>query len=412
MNNREKLLKEYAQLTVKSGVNIQKGQIALINTDAHALDIARLVAEECWLAGAQDVILNISDERCTRLRYEHGELEVLGRVPQWMLDRIMDYPQYTACFIHIFGDDPDLLAGLPAEKIGKAIAARQKAMKPYREMMDKGENQWCIIAVPSPAWAAKVFPALPVGEAIDKLWEAIIVALRLDLPDPVGAWEQHRKSLGEHSRFLDNSGIRTLEIKSGIGTDLSVELAEGYRWQGGGDVRADGGIYYFPNMPTEEVFSMPHRDRVNGKVVASMPLSYQGNMIEGFSMTFKDGVVVDYTADKGYDTLTQMLSVDEGARRLGEVALVPYSSPIRRSGILFYNTLFDENASCHLAIGSAYADTMKGFFDLDKEERVRRGWNESATHVDFMFGTADLSIVGITDDGKRIAIFESGEWCR
>lgn len=403
------LFQSYAKLAVHSGMNLQKGQTAVIKADVRAAEFVRMVAQECWLAGAGNVVVCYSDEACTRMRYEHGETERLCRIPNWELDCQMDYPKGEACYLNILSDDPDLLAGLPAEKLGKAITARKKAFKPFSEMINKGENQWCIIALPCEARAAKIFPNLPIEDAMEKLWQAIVTAVRLDTPDPVAAWRQHCDSLERYVKLLNNSKLRCLEFKNSLGTDLNLELAEGALWSGGGITRNDG-LSYLPNMPTEEIFSMPHRARVNGKVVASMPLIYQGSVIDGFSITFRDGKVEDYTAEKGLDNLTQLLSVDSGAKRLGEVALVPYSSPIRRSGILFYNTLFDENAACHLALGSSYPDTMEGYAELTPEQREQRGFNDSATHVDFMFGTSDMSVTGITEDGKRIEIFRNGEW--
>lgn len=407
--NRNELIDRLAKLTVQVGANVQKGQTAIIYAPLECAQVVRRVAQQCWLAGAAEVHTFYEDEVCDRLRYQHGTLENLTRVPQWLMDRRMDYPKGEACYIYIEGEDPDAFAGLDGNKVGKALNARKTAMKPFHDLMDRNENQWTIVPAATEAWAKKLFPQLPIEEAVEKLWEAIAITVRLDTPDPVAAWTQHSKAMAEHAAFLNGSGVTTLEFKSGLGTDLVLRLAEGCIWCGGAS-KTDVGTAYQANMPTEEVFTMPHRCGVNGKVVSALPLIYQGMTIENFTFTFRDGLVVDYTAEKGLDTLTQMLEADPGSRRLGEVALVPYSSPIRRSGILFMSTLFDENASCHLALGSAYPDTMEGWATLSKEEREARGYNESITHTDFMFGTADLSVVGVKSDGSRIVIFKDGEW--
>ncbi|MEG1206161.1 MAG: aminopeptidase, partial [Angelakisella sp.] len=406
---RKELLNRLATLTVKVGANLQKGQTAIIYGQVELAEVVRLIAEQCWLAGAAEVHIFYEDEICDRLRYTHGEVDRLTKIPQWVVDRRMNYPKGEACYIYLEGDNPDIFAGLDSNKIGAAAKAKMLAMKPFHDLIDKGENQWTIVPAATKDWATKLFPGLEPTEAVDKLWEAIALTVRLDTPDPVAAWTQHSKSIADHSHFLNNSGINLLKFKNSLGTDLTVELAEGYIWCGGSSKTVTG-VAFQANMPTEEVFSMPHKDKVNGKVVSSLPLIYQGMTIDNFTLTFKDGLVVDYTAETGLDALTQMLDADSGSRRLGEVALVPYSSPIRKSGILFYSTLFDENASCHLALGSAYVDTMKDGLSLSDEERAKRGFNDSISHVDFMFGTSDLSVVGVRPDGSTITIFENGEW--
>lgn len=407
--NREELMNKLATLTVKVGANLQKGQTAIIYAPVECAGVVRLVAEQCWLAGAAEVHTFYEDETCDRLRYIHGSLENLTKVPQWLVDRRMNYPKGEACYIYIEGEDPDAFAGLDGNKVGKAANARKVAMKPFHDLIDKSENQWTIVPTATEMWAKRLFPDLAPQTAVDKLWDAIAITMRLDTPDPVEAWKQHSAAIAKHSAFINSSGIVALEFKSGLGTDLSVPLAEGNIWCGGSSHTVTGTAFQ-ANMPTEEVFTMPHRNKVTGRVVSSLPLIYQGMTVENFTFTFKDGLVVDYTAEKGLDTLTQMLDADEGSRRLGEVALVPYSSPIRKSGILFMSTLFDENASCHLALGSAYTDNMADCLTLTKEERAARGFNESISHVDFMFGTADLSVVGIKADGSRVNIFINGEW--
>lgn len=407
--DRKELLNRLAALTVKVGANVQKGQTVLLCAPVDCVEITRLIAQQCWLAGAGEVHIFYDDEVCDRLRYQHGTLARLTQTPQWRVDCRMNYPKGEACYIYIEGDDPDAFAGLDSVKIGKAKNATRSAMKPFNDMIDQNQNQWTIVPAATAPWATKVFPDMEAEAAVEKLWEAIAITMRLDTPDPVAAWERHSAAIAAHAKYLNESGITTLEFTSGLGTNLTVPLAEGYVWCGGLS-STTANVAFQANMPTEEVFTMPHKDKVSGRVVSALPLIYQGSKIENFSFTFVDGLVTDYTAEKGRDVLTQLLAGDAGCRRLGEVALVPYSSPIRQSGVLFLSTLFDENASCHLALGSAYPDTMAGGTEMTAEQRGAKGCNESINHVDFMFGTADLSVIGTTADGKKIPVFVKGEF--
>lgn len=409
MKNKNEMLKKYAKLVATTGIHVQKGQTVILRSSVENAGFARLITEECWVAGAGNVFTIYSDSKCERLRLEHGETDKISKVQSWQLDQLVNYDDKEACYISIVGDDPDVLKGLDPKKVGTVMNARMHSMQPYREMIQKNDNQWCIVAASTEAWAVKVFPDIPADEAVEKLWDAIFTCMRLHEDDPVEAWDIHSKNLDKYSQFLNNSGIESLVFKNSIGTDLTVKLADDYIWCGGASHRNDG-VSYQANMPTEEVFSMPNNKFVNGKVVSSLPLNYQGNLIENFSFTFKDGVVVDFTAEKGLETLTMMLDADPGSKSLGEVALVPFSSPIRKSGVLFLNTLFDENASCHLALGNAYPDNMKNWADLSPEERSNKGFNKSVIHVDFMFGTEDLSVVGIKPDGSTVDVFVNGEW--
>ncbi len=409
MENLRGMLEKYARLVANVGINVQKGQTVVLNTSTEQMELARLITKECWLAGAGNVFTLINDDACDRMKYEYGETESISKVHNWQVEQRTAYPAGEACFIRIDGDDPDLFAGIDGNKIGTVLNARKHAFAPYYEMINKKENQWCIVAAATPAWAKKIFPDKTEQDAVDALWDAIFTCMRLYDNDPVEAWDIHSKNLFDNCEFMNNSGVVSLHFSNSLGTDIEIGLADGNIWDGGCGYLVNG-VSYQANMPTEEVFSMPHRDKVNGKVVSALPLSYQGTLIENFSFTFKDGEVVDYTAEKGKDALDMMLAADPGCKRLGEVALVPYSSPIRESGILFFNTLFDENASCHLALGSAYPDTMKDWAELSPEERTKRGYNKSVSHVDFMFGTADLLVVGTRADGSKVDIFRNGEW--
>lgn len=404
-----KLQRKYAQLAVRVGANVKPGQIIVLQTSIESAEFARMVMEEGYAAGATDVILLYSDMEARRIRMEHTELERLTDIPRWRTEPSVLYGEQGACFIHIVGEDPDAFAGLDQNKVGQVVNAEKIARRPFYELIDREENQWTVVAAPTSKWAQKMFPNVGADEAVEKLWDAIFTAMRLYTPDPVAAWKEHCTNLQNHCKRLNTSGIRTLHMQNSLGTNLTLELAEDNLWMGGIDTLVDGWVFQ-ANMPTEEVYTMPHKDRVNGRVVSSMPLNYQGTLIDGFSFTFRDGVVVEYDAKTGKEALDLMLSADEGCKRLGEVALVPYDSPIRATGLLFYETLFDENAACHLALGSAYPSNMKNSQELTREQRAAKGCNESASHVDFMFGTADLSITGILADGTQVPVFVNGGW--
>lgn len=407
---REKDARVYAELIAKVGVNIQPGQQVYITTYVEVVDFARILAEECWKAGAGDVTLRYVDEQVSRLRYMYASEEALGDVPEWAHAPRIDIAKKGGCFISLIADDPDALSGLDANKIGIAVRANSVASAPFHDQLDKSVNQWTVVAASSPAWAKKLFPELDTQAAVEKLWDCIYHTVRIDKADPMASWNAHSKALHNHCDILNNADLKSLHITNSLGTDLTVELVDNYLWAGGSEVTVDKNVEFQANMPTEEVFCMPHKYGVNGTVYSSMPLIYQGMTIDKFNITFKDGQVTDYDAEVGKDALDQLFSVDEGAKRLGEVALVPFKSMIRETGILFYNTLFDENASCHLAFGSAYPINMKGCVEMSDEEKDKAGCNQSKTHVDFMFGTEDLTVVGTKKDGSEIAIFENGNW--
>ena len=405
----EEKLEKYARLAVRSGCNLQEGQELFVVADIATAPLVRKIVAEGYAAGASIVTVRWTDEVCGRLAYEHRSLESFETFPEWQAVLQNGMARRGAALLFIDSDDPEALAGIDQRKLVALTKAAHAACKEWRDGMDFGRNVWCIIGAASPAWAAHVFPDLPLDEAVERLWEAIFATVRVDRDDPVAAWEEHRRSFEARRAFLDAKHIDTLHYTSGLGTDITIGLAEGSIWQGGGSETV-GGTAFFPNMPTEEIFTSPHRMRTEGTVVASMPLNHNGSLVEGFSLTFHEGELVDFHAERGEDVLRELFATDEGARRLGECALIPKSSPIRQTGILFLNTLYDENASCHFAVGMGFPDCYEGGLEMDKEALLAAGVNDSATHVDFMLGTDDLRIVATTRDGEEFAVFEGGTW--
>ena len=403
------MLKKYADLMVRSGINLQKGQILCINAPISAAPLVRLAAESGYQAGAKEVVVRWSDEALSRLKYDYAPQSQFENVPGWFAAYNNEYAAEGAGFLSIDSADPDAFAGVDPQKPAAWVKAVHKVCKPFYDGLDMGKNRWCIAAAPSPAWAKKVFPGVSEEEAVEKLWEAIFRAVRVDTPDPAAAWEEHHQSFQKRIEYLNSLQLDRLHYQNSLGTDITIGMPENHCWAGGGAETTDG-VYYFPNMPTEEIFATPHRDRAEGVVYSALPLNYQGTLIDNFWLKFEKGAVVDFGAEKGYDTLKALIETDEGSRHLGEAALIPKQSPISEMGILFYNTLFDENASCHFAIGKGFPECMQGGLEQSEEELKARGMNDSAAHVDFMLGTADLSITGYTKDGREIAIFRDGNW--
>lgn len=400
-------LKEYARLTANNGVNVSEGKYVIINCALCAAEFGRMVMKECFELGAKDVILNYVDQDAQRLRYEHADLEVFKEYPEWKGESRNFYAREGCVCIHIIADDPEAFAGVDSEKLMANTLAAKKAFKPFYDIMDKGGIRWTIVAYPSLPWARKVFPNDTDAKAIDKLWAAILKTVRIGRGDTVKKWQKHDRVLKRRAAKLNKEKFEYLRYTNSLGTNFTVGLAEGHIWKGGSE-KCSEGVDYFPNMPTEEVFTMPDCHKAEGKVFSALPLSYQSELIDGFWLEFHEGKVVDYGAKTGLHALKRLLDTDEGSKRLGEVALIPYDSPISNLGILFYETLFDENASCHLALGSCYPDTMKGGEKLTDEELLEKGGNDSANHVDFMIGTSDLDIVGIKKDGTEVNVFEKG----
>lgn len=406
--NKSFLIK-YASLAVNIGVNIQKDNILVISSPIETAEFARLITEEAYKSGAKDVIVHYGDQKLTKIKLENSSLETISNIPEWQAESYNYYARQEACFISISASDPDGLKGVPVEKIGASQKARTSALKEYFDNSMSNKCRWCVLSVPTLSWAKKVFPKVSDDEAMESLWDVIFKTVRVDTENPVNAWEKHNAYLEEKIKFMNNNNFKSVHLKSANGTDLNIELPEGHIWAGGSE-RDVNGIPFNANMPTEEVFTLPKKTGVNGIVYSSKPLSYGGNLIDNFSITFKDGKAIDFTAETGYDVLKQMLESDEGAKYLGEVAFVPYNSPISNSKLIFFNTLFDENAACHLAFGRAYESCVKDADKYSEEELEKIGVNNSIIHVDFMIGTSDLEITGINKNGETIQIFSNGNW--
>lgn len=404
------LFKKYACLAVKIGINIQKEQMLVVNSPIECKELAREITEAAYKAGAKRVIIRWSDEIVNKLFYTYANDETLQEVPDYLVDQLKYIVEKNAAVISISAPTPGLFKDIDGRKMSLAGKAMSEKTNFYRKHMMADGAQWLVIAAPTYAWANKVFPDLKKEEAFDKLWEAILKACRVtEDGDAVKEWEDHMEKIARYNRVLNEYNFTTLEFKNSLGTNLSVKLVKNHIWGGGGE-KAQNGVFFAPNIPTEETFTMPDRNGVNGKVVATMPLNYMGKLIENFSLEFENGKVVAYKAEKEESTLKKLLETDEGSNRLGEVALISHNSPISNMNILFYNTLFDENASCHLALGNAYTMNIKDGNTLSEEELIKRGYNKSCEHVDFMFGSSDMEIVGIKENGEKVQIFKNGNF--
>ncbi len=404
---KKSVLRAYARLIAVSGVNVQKGQEVVIQCELDQPEFVKTLVEECYRAGAKKVIVDWDYQPLQKLHYRHRTLTTLGRIEEWEKARFQHYVDELPCRIYLVSEDPDGLKGINQEKMAKAQMKRFPVIKPYRDAMEN-KYQWCIAAVPGAAWAKKVFPGLPQGKAIEKLWEAILKTSRVD-DEPVAAWEAHNKDLHDRCAYLNSLGIDKLVYKGDNGTDLTVGMIEDAVFKGGGDTTLSG-VFFNPNIPTEECFISPMRGVAEGVVYATKPLSYQGQLIENFSVRFENGKAVEVHAEKNEELLKKMIAMDEGAAYLGECALVPVDSPISESGLLFYETLFDENAACHLALGMGFADTIRDFEKYTLEECRAKGVNDSMIHEDFMIGYEGLDIDAVTRDGKTVPIFRKGKW--
>ncbi len=401
-------LEKYAELIVKCGLNVQKGQEIIIRCGLDQPEFVAMVVEECYRRGAERVKVEWSYMPVSKIHLNYKSLETLSEVTdvekaEW--ERKVDK---LSCLLWLDSDDPDGLNGTDSEKISKANMARYPIIKPYRDKLDN-RYQWCIAAVPGKEWAIKIYPELTAEQAVEKLWEDILYCSRVD-EDPIAAWDKHNENLAKRCKFLNDYKFETLEYKSSTGTDFRVGLNSKGLFLGGGERTLGSNIYFNANIPSEEVFTSPMRGIADGKVVATKPLSYQGKLIENFWLRFENGKVVELFAERNQDLLEKMVSMDEGASYLGECALIAYDSPINNTGVLFYNTLFDENASCHLALGRGFNNCLENYENYSVEECEKLGVNSSMIHVDFMIGSKDMSIVGITKEGKRIQIFKDGNW--
>lgn len=401
-------LEKYAELAVKVGVNIQKGQTLVINTTIDAAEFVRLVVKNAYTAGADNVVVNWTDDVVSRTKYDLAPDEAFTTYPVWRAKEMEDFVDQGAAFMAIVSSTPDLLKGVNPERISNFQKAAGTALAKYRQAAQSDKVSWTVIAAPSPAWAAKVFPDAPSDQQVSLLWDAIFKAVRVDTENPVEAWKKHDETLHEKVNYLNERRYQKLHYTA-PGTDLTIELPHNHLWVGAGSIN-ENGFEFMANMPTEEVFTVPHRDGVNGTVASTKPLSYGGNIIDRFSVTFENGRIVDYKAEEGEEFLKRLVETDEGSHYLGEVALVPFNSPISQSNVLFYNTLFDENASNHLAIGSAYAFCIEGGKQMSSEELKENGLNDSITHVDFMIGSQEMNIDGIKADGTSEPVFRKGNW--
>lgn len=405
----EALVEKYARLIISTGINIQKDQTLVITSPIECAPFARMLSEAAFRQGARDVVMNWSDELSAKIRYLNAPEEVFAEFPEWRKDFYLSYVRQGGAFISISAADPELLKDVNPERIVKTQRASNIALAEYREKIMNHDNSWCVVSIPTRQWAKKVFPDATDEQAITLLWDAILKAVRVDAEDPAANWEQHKARLRERRDYLNACKFKFLRYRNAGGTDLTVELPEGHIWMGGSKHNAEG-VDFVANMPTEEVFTLPKKTGVNGVVVSSKPLVYNGNLIDKFKLTFENGKVIAAVAATGQEILQKLLTTDEGASYLGEVALVPYNSPISNSGILFYNTLFDENASCHFAFGKAYPTCIENGASLSKTELEQRGVNDSLIHVDFMMGTQDLDITGVTRDGKETPVFSQGDF--
>lgn len=408
--NKKLLLEKMAKLAVKVGANVQKDQIVLISSPLHAAPLAKLIQKEAYIVGAKKVYIDWTDDELNRNYYTYASDETLQELPDFQLERLKYFVENNACRISIDSRNPHGMKGVDMSRVVKASRAIGPKTSFYQNHYSSSKSQWTIIAYPNDEWCKTVFPEVSLEEAWDKLYDAIMYTSRISLEnDPESDWLKHTKALEDHSKLMNEYNFKTLHFKNSLGTDLEVELVENHLWAGGGEMGGNG-VYFVPNIPTEEVFTMPHKDKVNGKVVSTKPLNYQGNLIKDFYFVFKDGKVVEYDAKVGQEALKSLVELDEGSSRLGEVALISNDSPISNLNILFNDTLFDENASCHLALGNAYSMNVVGGTTMEEEELVKLGYNVSLTHVDFMFGSADMEITGTTHDGKVIQIFTKGNF--
>lgn len=404
------LLEKYADIIVKVGVNINEGQVLVVNSPVECAPLTREIVKKAYEAKASYVYVKWSDDIVNHEYYLHANDEAIDEVPDWIVGQFQYILDKGAAVISITSPSPGLMQDVNPKRMQRASKASEKKLFFYHDWMMASKSQWCVAAYPSKRWAKRVFPDLDEDEAYNKLFEAILEASRIrEDNDPVKEWEEHIKRLETINSKLNDFDFKYLYFKNAKGTDLRVELVENHIWGGGGEY-AGNGTYFAPNIPTEETFTMPHSHGVDGIVYSSKPLNYQGKLIDDFYLEFNNGKVVSYDAKSEKDALETLLTVDEGSSRLGEVALISYDSPISNSGILFYNTLFDENASCHLALGNAYPTCIKNGTEMSIDELLTKGYNKSMVHVDFMFGTSDMQVIGEKKNGEKIVVFKDGNF--
>ncbi len=404
---KKSVLRAYARLIAESGVNVQKGQEVFITAELDQPEFVAMVVEECYRRKAKKVVVDWNYQPLTRLHVRHQSLTTMSTLDNYEEARWQHYVDTIPCRIYLESDDPDGLRGVNQEKMAKAQQKKYPIIKGYRDQIEN-KYQWCIAAVPGVKWAKKLFPELRASQAVEKLWEAILHTSRVD-DDPVAAWDAHNKDLKARCDYLNGLGIRELQYRASNGTDLRVGMIPEAQFCGGGETSLQG-IFFNPNIPTEECFISPKRGVAEGIVYSSKPLSYQGQLIDRFWIRFREGKAAEWGAEENEALLTKLITMDEGSAYLGECALVPFNSPINETGILFYNTLFDENACCHLALGMGFADTIRDFEHKTLDECRALGVNDSMIHEDFMIGTADLSIDALCEDGRTVPLFRNGTW--
>ncbi len=406
MNNFDKQARVYARVLLRKGLNLQPGQRLFVRkAPVEAAAFIRILTEVAYQEGARYVALFWEDSAATRIRYEQAPEDSFEEFPHWQTDALVQGAEQNDAFLVFSCEDPQLTAGIPSERVSTTVRTANRHMEPFRRYVMNNDIAWLVAAVPTPGWAQAIFSGVPADEAVDKLWETIFQLCRVDQPSPEAAWDEHARLTAERVRFLDERSYHALHFR-GPGTDLVVGLADGHEWHGVGSTNK-AGVFFIPNMPTEEVFTAPHRGRVNGTVRNTRPLVVDGTTIDEFELEFREGKVIRAVAAKGQEALTSLLETDEGACYLGEVALVPNSSPVSRSGLMFHNTLFDENASCHLALGRAYPFCVE---HEGEDDFLARGGNRSLIHYDFMIGSGETDVIGVAADGTEETLIHKGEW--
>lgn len=411
MTNYKEKLQQYAELLVKVGMNVQPKQPVFIRSSVETLELTHLIVEEAYHCGASDVRVVYSDPTLKRLKFENESVEHFANheLKSYDVEARMDYVKRGAANLALISEDPDLMDGIDSQKLQAFQQQNARAFKGYMESVQKNQFPWVVAAFPSKAWAKRVYPELSVEEAYIKFIDEVFDIVRIDGNDPVENWRQHIANLSVYAQKLQQKNYHALHYVS-EGTDLTVGLAKNHIWEDATSYVNGKEQAFIANIPTEEVFTAPDRNRVDGYVTNKLPLSYNGTIIDQFKLMFKDGEIIDFSAEKGEAVLKDLINTDEGSRRLGEVALVPDDSPISNRNTIFYNTLFDENAACHLAIGSAYAFNIQGGTEMTVEEKIASGLNDSNVHVDFMISSSDLTIYGIFEDGSKELVFENGNW--
>ncbi|MBO7377471.1 MAG: aminopeptidase [Clostridia bacterium] len=405
----DKKLTQYAKLIIKQGVNLVPGETVAIACPVNAAELAETIAEEAYKAGASEVVTFWSDAKISKLAYEYESVESLTSIPDYVVASRDYILEKKGVYIYIISTLPGLLKDVDASKVAAASRASSKALHRFRESTGINATRWCLVAYPNESWAKKMFPDLSAKDALEKQWEYMHKTLRLDKEDYLGAWKEHQENLARRSKFLNEAKIKKFHYKNSIGTDFTIGMPKGYIFTGAVEKSRDG-VDFTANLPTEEVFSSPDMNTAEGTLVAALPLVRNGAIIKNFSITFEKGRIVDYKAEEGYDTLKEIIETDEGSHRLGEIALIGFDSPIQNLRALFWETLFDENASCHFAIGRGFPTCLEGGADMTKEQLAAAGVNDSLQHVDFMVGTKDLDITATTESGEEIAVFRGGNW--